>query len=253
MAAVAVAVLSFPAAALAEDADFTVTGNVGLFSQYVFRGITQTDEDPAVQVGFDVSHSSGLYAGLWGSNISWISDFGSSDGGNSLELDLYAGYRNSIGETGIGYDVGAIYYWYPGDTFNDFDADTVEIYGALTYQWAGLKISYNLDNYFGYEGDTGSNDSDGTTYYDLYVNIPVGKTGVTVNLHYGILDVKHDLASPSELSYNDWKVGASYALPQSFSTGAYFTATDADAGFYTTPAGKDTSDNQVVVFLSKTF
>ena len=251
LAAAAITVLSLPAAALAEDADFTFTGNVGLYSQYVFRGITQTDEDPAVQGGFDLGHSSGLYAGAWGSNISWISDFGSSDGGNSLELDVYAGYRDSIGETGLGYDLGAIYYWYPGDTLDHFDPDSAEIYGALTYEWIGLKVSWNLDNYFGYEGNTGSNDSDGSAYYDLYANIPVSETGITLNLHYGILDVKHDQASPSRLSYNDWKLGATWALPNGFSAGAYFTSTDADKDFYTTPTGTDTSDNQVVVFVSK--
>lgn len=242
-----------PAIAAAEESALTTTANVGLFSQYVFRGVTQTDEDPAVQGGFDLGHPSGLYAGVWGSNVSWISDFGSSDGGNSLELDVYGGYRGAIGSTGLGYDLGAIYYWYPGDTLGGFDADTAEIYAGLTYEWAGLKLSYSLDDYFGYQGDTGSNGSDGTMYYDLYANIPVGDTGITVNLHYGYLDVENDLPSPSELSYSDWKAGASYALPRSFTLGAYFTSNDADAAFYTTPAGKNTADNQVVAFLSRTF
>ena len=252
IAAATATTLALPVVALAEDSAYTITGNVGLFSQYVFRGITQTNEESAVQGGFDVTHSSGLYAGLWGSNISWISDFEQSDGGNSLELDLYAGYRNSIGETGIGYDLGGIYYWYPGDTLNDFNPDSAEIYGALTYKWAGAKISYSLNNYFGYEGNTASSDSSGTLYYDLYANIPVAETGVTVNLHYGILNVSHDLDSPSQVSYNDWKIAATYALPRSFTVGAYFTSTDADKGFYTTPAGKDTSANEFVVSISKT-
>jgi uncharacterized protein (TIGR02001 family) len=247
------AVHLLPAVAAAEESALTTTANVGVFSQYVFRGVTQTDEDPAVQGGFDFGHPSGLYAGLWGSNVSWISDFGSSAGGSSLELDVYGGYRGAIGSTGLGYDLGAIYYWYPGDTTGGFDADTTEVYAGLTYQWVGVKLSYSLDEYFGYEGDTGSNGSAGTLYYDLYANIPVGETSLTVNLHYGYLDVENDLASPSELSYADWKAGASYALPRSFTLGAYFTGNDADAAFYTTPAGTNTADDQVVVFLSRTF
>lgn len=242
-----------PAIVLAEDSPLTTSANVGVFSQYVFRGIAQTDEDPALQGGFDLGHTSGMYAGLWGSNVSWISDFGSSDGGNSLELDLYGGYRGTFGDSGLGYDLGLIYYWYPGDTLGGFDPNTLEVYGGLTYEWAGLKLSYSLDDYFGFEGDTGANGSDGTLYYDLYANIPVGDSGLTVNLHYGYLDVENDLPSATELSYGDWKVGASYALPRSFTIGAYLTGNDAEPSFYTTPAGTDTADNQFVVFLSRTF
>jgi uncharacterized protein (TIGR02001 family) len=254
MLACAVAAVPFlPGAAAADEEALTTTANVGVFSQYVFRGITQTDEDPALQGGFDAAHSSGFYAGLWGSNISWISDFGSSDGGNSLELDVYGGYRGTFGDSELGYDVGLLYYWYPGDTTGGFDPDTIELYGGLTYKWAGLKLYYSLDDYFGFEGDTGDNGSDGTIYYDLSANIPVGESGVTVNLHYGYLDVENDLPSSSELSYADWKVGASYALPRNFTVGAFLTGTDAEPVFYTTPAGKDTSDDQFVAFLSRTF
>ena len=56
------------------EPDWTFTSNIGLYSQYVFRGISQTDEKPAVQGGFDLGHKSGFYVGTWASNISWISD-----------------------------------------------------------------------------------------------------------------------------------------------------------------------------------
>jgi uncharacterized protein (TIGR02001 family) len=116
-----------------------------------------------------------------------------------------------------------------------------------------VQTAYGLEDYFGYEGDTGSNGSDGTFYCDLYANIPVGESGVTVNLHYGYLDVENDLAGSSELSYADWKIGATYALPRAFAVGAYLTGTDAEPAFYTTPAGTDTADDQFVIFLSRTF
>ena len=64
-----------PAAApAAPEPDWTFSSNVGIFSQYVFRGISQTNERPAVQGGFDVSHKSGFYVGTWLSNVSWLSD-----------------------------------------------------------------------------------------------------------------------------------------------------------------------------------
>ena len=78
--------------------DFTTSGSVGLFSQYIFRGLTQTDRDPALQGNFDINHSSGLYLGMWGSNVSWPRDrYGAGQGeastfytsGGSLELDIY--------------------------------------------------------------------------------------------------------------------------------------------------------------------
>src|SRR3954470_4803561 len=61
-------------AAAAPEPDFTFNANIGLFSQYVFRGVSQTNEKPAVQGGFDLAHKSGLYVGTWASNISWLSD-----------------------------------------------------------------------------------------------------------------------------------------------------------------------------------
>ncbi len=67
-----------PAVSSAEEAKspYTFTGNVGLFSQYIFRGLTQTNREPAVQGGFDFSHESGFYLGNWNSNISWLTDSG---------------------------------------------------------------------------------------------------------------------------------------------------------------------------------
>src|SRR5690349_14450604 len=64
-----------------------LTANVGLFSEYIFRGISQTGGKPAVQGGFDYAHSSGFYAGTWASNISWLEDFGQYNR-SSLEWDF---------------------------------------------------------------------------------------------------------------------------------------------------------------------
>ena len=70
--------LASPSFVFAADAapasDFTASYNVGLFSQYIFRGLTQTNNKPALQGGFDVNHKSGLYIGGWASNVSWLRD-----------------------------------------------------------------------------------------------------------------------------------------------------------------------------------
>ena len=96
----ALAVPSFVFAADAAPApDLTVAYNIGLYSQYIFRGLTQTDRGPAVQGGVDLTHSSGFYLGAWASNISWLRDLNPGAGqvayekGGHLELDLYGGYR----------------------------------------------------------------------------------------------------------------------------------------------------------------
>ena len=88
----------------------TVTANIGLFSQYVFRGLTQTDRDPALQGGFDYSHASGFYLGTWASNISWLKDGNLYNGGGSLEWDFYGGLKGPIGKSDFTYDVGLAYY-----------------------------------------------------------------------------------------------------------------------------------------------
>lgn len=104
-----------------------VTGNVGAFSNYMFRGITQTGDDAAVQGGLDYSHASGLYAGAWVSNT----NFG------SYETDLYAGFAGKAGD--IGYDVGYIFYGYRDATKSNFS----EVYGGITVAGLGVKLFYS--------------------------------------------------------------------------------------------------------------
>ena len=132
-----------PAALAAEEqSPHTITGNVGLFSQYIFRGLTQTNRDPALQGGFDYSHSSGFYVGTWASNISWLTDSPAATGykSNSLEWDTYGGFKGSFGGSDFGYDVGLLYYYYPGTHDSGMypgtvKANTLEGYGALTWKW----------------------------------------------------------------------------------------------------------------------
>lgn len=239
----------------------TYTGNVGLFSQYVFRGLTQTNKEPALQGGFDYAHASGFYVGTWGSNVSVLRDTSAYTAGGSLELDIYGGYKGTIGKTDLGYDVGLLYYWYPGDAAPGIkEADTLEVYGALSWKWLSAKLSYALsDDVFGVP------DADGTYYLDFTATYPVPNTKLTLIGHYGIQKFTGNGVTCTGgsnnddcASYNDWKLGVSYSLPKDFTVGAYYTDTDmtgVQKNFYT-PTGAGTKflgKDTFTVYIQKTF
>jgi uncharacterized protein (TIGR02001 family) len=257
MAGFAYAQAPAPAAAPVPEPtpEHTLTANVGIFSQYIFRGISQTAGKPALQGGFDYAHASGFYAGTWASNISWLEDFGLYSR-SSLEWDFYGGYKANFGDSDFFYDLGTIYYYYPGKKYDGvYSADTWELYAGVGWKWASAKFSYNLKDYFGARplGEK----TDGTWYVDLSAAYPVGDTGVTLIAHYGIVDVKNDGSGPLKASYQDWKLGASYTVPEGvfkgLEIGAYYSDTNSDGGFYTDLTGKDTAKATGVVYVKKTF
>ena len=242
-----------PAPAAAPE--HTLTANVGIFSQYIFRGISQTAGKPALQGGFDYAHASGFYAGTWASNVSWLEDFGAYTR-SSLEWDFYGGYKANFGDSDFFYDVGTIYYYYPGNRNPGVvNADAWELYAGVGWKWASAKFSYNLKDYFGAQ-PTGQ-DTDGSWYLDLSAAYPLGDTGVTLIAHFGILDVRKDGSGPLEASYNDWKLGAAWTVPdglfKGLEIGAYYSDTNSDGGFYTDLTGRDTAKSTGVVYVKKTF
>lgn len=275
-AAAVVGLLSLPTLASAQEAaeaapaptpDHVVTGNVGLFSQYVFRGLTQTNERPALQGGMDYSHSSGVYAGIWGSNISWLRDPQSAPAyktGGSLELDLYGGYKGAIGETGLTYDVGLLYYYYPGQASAGLPkADTLEGYAGLGWKWFSLKYSYSfLSSTFGVP------DSDGTWYLDLSAAVPIADTGITLGAHYGIQrydGTSAGLSNNDLYSYDDMRVSIAYDLGKATSVltgtelGVMYTDTFGanDVGYGDTSHGgifpTNIAKSQTTVYIKRTF
>jgi len=146
-AAVAGLLLLQAGSAQAQQADQFLGGTFGgsltMATDYMFRGLSQTGNEPQLQGDFNWSHSSGLYLGLWSTNTS----FGDSPA--HIELDPYIGFAGGIGDTGLSYDVGYWYYSYPG---SDIDFDFGEAYGYLTYTWRDLSLTGSLwysDNYFG--------------------------------------------------------------------------------------------------------
>jgi uncharacterized protein (TIGR02001 family) len=180
-------------AALAE-----ISGNVSLATDYRFRGISQTDNDPAIQGGFDWAHDSGLYAGVWASNLQFA---------GSIEMDYYGGFSGEMGN-GLGYDVGIIYYDYPSDNQGTGpDLEFVEFYGGLSGSVGGAdlsaKISYSPD-YFG-ETDTG-------IYYEAGADFSLpADFGASLHVGYQTIDEgkasQGGFFSSEEDSYVDWSVG----------------------------------------------
>ena len=94
--------------------DFSFSANVGLYTDYIFRGYTQTQNEPAIQGGFDVEHSSGLYAGTWASNVDWTTAGDYMDK-NSVEIDVYAGWATDLPFGDLGFDIGVLQFFYPGN------------------------------------------------------------------------------------------------------------------------------------------
>ena len=142
------------------------SGSVSVVNDYLFRGISQTNRDPAIQSGIEYDHASGWYAGAWGSNISWLAD-GSSDAApisSSLEVDLYSGFRGRFGAD-WSYDAGLYEYDYPGSYPHGFTRPwTTEAYVSLGWKAVTLKYSHAITNLFGFS------DSKNSNYVDLSWN-----------------------------------------------------------------------------------
>ena len=271
--------LAAPSFVFAADAapapDLTVAYNIGLYSQYIFRGLTQTDRGPAIQGGVDLTHSSGFYLGAWATNISWLRDNYLAGGpayssGGRVELDLYGGYRYTFG-SGVGIDLGALQYVYPGarDSENFAKANTTELYGALSYGWVQAKIStvvspgaWTIGNYP--TASSGAKGAQGTYYAELNATIPVSDLiGAKDGLASGITGIAHiarqefNAGSPNDAaSYTDYKLG----LQKSFSEGAlngvnlggYWTYANTKDAVWTY-AGRNIGESTGTVYLQKTF
>lgn len=231
------------------DAQAGTTGNVSLTSDYVFRGVSQSNQKPALQGGVEYAADSGAYAGAWGSSVSWLSDLSTSAApiSNSVELDVYGGYRGKFSEA-VSYDVGALYYWYPGDYPSGFNsADTLEVYAGVTVAASdkvslGAKYSYAATDLFGYV------DSDGSGYLDLSANFAVAD-GWSVGAHAG----KQWIEGNEAFEYTDWKLGVTRAFDSGVSVGLAYTGTDADDALYTNPFGNKIADDTVALTITKAF
>ncbi|KVW96933.1 TorF family putative porin [Thiobacillus denitrificans] len=250
--------IGVPATVVAAESPHSLSANVGLYSNYVFRGISQTGGEPAIQGGLDYSHSSGFYLGTWGSNVGWLEDFQGYTRGN-VEIDVYGGFRGDIGQTGLTFDVGAIQYIYPGDhPAGVTKADTTEAYAALGWKWFTVKYSYYLsDEVFGF-GPPVAGDASGSDYLDVSASLPIGETGLTLGAHWGTFSFENSGAA----DYEDWKVSAAYDMGKltpvmdGVTVGVAYTDTNASRAVWTeaiAPNNEYLGDSTTTVWISKAF
>ena len=255
-------------AAKEEKPSYTLAYNVGLFSQYIFRGLTQTNGDPALQGGVDFTHDSGFYLGAWGSNISWLRDDYCTScntqsfykSGGSLEMDFYGGYRSEIAKTGVTLDVGALTYYYPGTRNHELaKANTTEVYAGLGWKWlSGKYWSVVTPQAWGWGKAAGSgDDARGTSYTELNLTVPVGDLvsvdylkGVSILAHAARQNFKGHLNQSAD--YTDYKLGISKTTDSGLTYGAYWTATTAK-DIAMTYDDKNIGHNTGTVFVQKTF
>jgi len=242
----------------AGDSPHTLTGNVTLTSDYLFRGISQTSGDAAIQGGLDYTHASGFYLGTWASNVGWIEDYQGYGSGN-VEIDLYGGYRGALGP--VSYDVGVIGYFYPGKRFNAnfvnagvvvpttaVDADTTELYIGLGWKWFSAKYSYSIS-----DGTFGFANSEGSDHFGIAASYPIAETGLTLGASWGTFSFENHGAQ----DYEDWKVSATYdmgklsKLTSGVTLGVAYSDTNARKDKWIDSNQQFLGDDTVYVWVSK--
>ena len=204
MLASAAATVALSGAAMADE--LKLAYNIGVTSDYVFRGVSQTQEDPAVQGGVDATYGMG-YAGVWASNV----DFGSKN--PSTEVDFYAGVKPTVGDTSL--DLGVIYYSYTKDkgltpgaySYVELKAAASRTFGPATL---GAAVYYSPE----FPGKTGH-----ATYGELNASVPVAKK-LTLSGAIG----RQNIQKASD--YTTWNLGGTYALNDKFSLDIRYWDTD---------------------------
>ena len=263
----AMAPIDFATASGQEDdsSAITVSGAATLTSDYRFRGVSQSDEGMAVQGGITLSHSSGFYAGAWGSNLSGWGTFG----GANMELDLIAGFKLPVGEGTL--DTGLTWYMYPnGASETDFAELYAKLSGAvgpisLTGTVAYAPQQEALGNAFPVGRPADPGDKEDNLYLAGDAAYAVADTPLTLKAHIGYSDGNPGLG-PNGTSvaptgtYFDWLIGADIVPISGLTLSVAYVDTDiseAEANRirpnFATLAGNSISDATVVFSVTASF
>jgi uncharacterized protein (TIGR02001 family) len=249
LAALAVSGAAF-AQTKAPEPDYTLSYNVGVVTEYRYRGLSQSRFDPALQGGIDFAHKSGFYVGTFASNVRWVKEFNLATKG-SYEVDLYGGYKGAI-SSDFSYDVGLITYQYPGNNSGEAgtpgaglfsNANTTEVYGALSYKMFTLKYNRSLGDFLG------NLNSHGSQYFDLSAAFDLGN-GFTLVPHVGRQLIPNQ-ALPA--SYTDYSLGLSKDMGGGLVLTATAVGSNAQRSFYTDSNGRFLGRSTVVVGAKYTF
>lgn len=233
LAALLLAALPFAAQAEETSLLSTTTANVGVVSDYVFRGISQSDENPAIQAGVNIGGATGFYAGLWGSNV----DFNDGDEAE-IEADISAGYKWALDAATL--DIGAIYYAYPGAN-DGLHYDYIEAKAGISAPIGPVNAALNVyisPDYFASSGTA--------VYTNASASMPIGNSGFSLNTALGrqIID---DNTAFGVSDYTDWNLGVSYVW-EKFTFGV---------NYYDTSISKtecpDNCDARIVASITRSF
>jgi uncharacterized protein (TIGR02001 family) len=189
---------------------FTVSASATLASDYVFRGVSQSQEDFVLQGELSVEHESGLYAGVWGSSVDFIPEDASplDEDDANVEIDIYVGYGFEISDQ-LAADISLTRYTYPG-TNDGFDYDYNELIGTLTWNemiTATVGYSndvYNLDDDGVYIGLSGSY---GLPWWGLSLDGEVGH--YNVGSGEAVYDDDGEFLGSRDLKYMHYSIGLS--------------------------------------------
>jgi uncharacterized protein (TIGR02001 family) len=268
LGALSFAQASYAAEEAKEEAksDWSATGNVSFVSDYYSHGISQSWHKPTAQGGMDITHSSGFYAGVWGSGVT-----PNTYPDSTTEIDIYAGYNGSVPAVeGLGWSAGLYGYLYPGGSWKKYRAsnptsgnpndpltpkggrwDTYEANVGLSYGWLSSKLSYTLTDWWGADKSTGWDGSTkGSTYFELNAAYPLPWWDLTLIAHVGRLNVagklnynfsttgtggvdnfpSQSLSGATNPDYTDWKIGLSKAFKigatEGWNAGVYWVESD---------------------------
>jgi uncharacterized protein (TIGR02001 family) len=243
--------LASTAPAMAQDETapapaITINGSATVISDYKFRGISQTDGNFAVQGGITVSHESGFYISAWGSSVD---DYVTAHGSAHQELDLIAGFKKTFG--GATFDIGALYYVYPGTRAagDPSASDFIEPYASISYA-IGPVTAKGTINYAPKQkalalDQIGPKNDNVYIAGDLSGAIPGVPLGLTAHVGHTF--------GPSWLSigkeYTDWSLGATYTY-KALTFGVSYVDTDGD---FITPSGKNASKGGVLGSIGVSF
>lgn len=223
-----------------------LTATVTFATDYVFRGISQTDSGPAVQGAIDYAYmfrpEIGVYAGLFGSNV----DFDDGDEAN-IELDLYGGLKGEI--SGVTWQAGVIHYAYPGAEVGGIHYDYTEGVAKLGYDFGLLSVTGGVN----YSGDYFF--ESGESVYvsgDVGVPLPFLPFDMALALHAGHQSIENN-ARFGAPDYTDWAIGISGKV-EGFTLGLQYTDTDiAKAECFPGSGLTKTCEGRVVFSVSRTF
>jgi len=229
---------------IAGDSPHEFSANIALTTDYMYRGVTQTSQGPAISGGFDYGHESGVYVGIWASSL----EFGLGDDDTNLEIDYYGGIAGEL-SMGISWDVGGLYYQYPN---TDADAagnfDFFEGYGNLGYTFGGVPLEPTIGFGFAYSPDFFGEDDDSIYLTgSLDLSLP---GGFGLSFLVGNLDVDGgNTTGPAGFDYTHYVVGLNKSLSIFDLDISYYDA-DSDCTAFT---GAENKCEALVFTISSSF